>query len=156
MGRITEAVAAICAIPGKLDGIVLSLERASQIVQEARTDHDATATLAERTEALERAHTRLLGEVEVMVDRAESKLAAARGAEERARGMERRAEEHRRAVEGDEEGAEPIDAIRAYAAPGDDQGGAEEGVPDVRRDLDLPGNGREAGKAAARAFKWGI
>lgn len=151
MGRFSDALDALCQIPRAVGETGASVDRLTQSVQEARSVLPATHALSERLEELERAYTRILGEVEVLVDRAESKLAAARGAEERARGMQNRAEKLRESVEGDEAGEEPLDYIRSYIQAGDDPGGQENGVPDLRGGVDVPRHGKEA----AKAFKWG-
>lgn len=146
-----KACRRLAEIPGILAGMVEAVDRVSQSVQEARSLLPETHALTERLDALERSYTRILGEVEVLVDRAESKLAAARGAEERARGMERRAEALRESVDGDEEGAEPLDLWADNVRAGNGGGGEEGRVRYLPEDVAPP----LTGKQAAKAFKWG-
>lgn len=144
MGRISEALEALAALPGVIHA-------SAQAVQGGITDSPELADVRLRVEALERERQQLLAEVEALTNRAESKLAASRAAEERARGMKNRAEELTRSVEGDEEGEEGLEELAAYLQSRDAGGGGNGGVHPVREDVGRPLSGKEA----AKAYKYG-
>lgn len=149
MAIFKDALNAIQSLPGILAHLAESHERLSQSIQEGRTGAHAMEVLAERVAELERERGTFLAEVEALVTRAEAKMSAARGAEERARGMVNRAERLRNQIEdGDEEGIDPFVVAGNQFQERNGGGGPEGGVSDLRPDVGLPRNGKDAARAA--------
>lgn len=149
MGKIKDALDALSALPEWVQILAGELAQLRELVAERGGHPDQ---LEARVTDLERNIHNVLAEAESLIQRAESQLKSARSAEERARGMENRARKLTESVEGDEEGEDPFVQAGLQFQAGHGGRGPEGGLQDLRPDVGVPRNGKDAARQAKFGF----